>query len=67
MYKCEVCGKTSNHGNKVSITRSHVSKRVKQKQKPNIQRKKVVVNGTPKHIYICTRCIRTDKKKHNLF
>ncbi len=62
MYKCEVCGKTSNNARKISINRSKVSKRAKRKQKPNIQRKKVVVNGTPMHMYICTRCIRTAKK-----
>lgn len=62
MYKCEICGKTSNNARKIIVNRSKVSKSVKRKQKPNIQRRKVVVNGTPMHMYMCTRCIHTAKK-----
>lgn len=65
MNKCEICGKTSNYGNKIKINRSKVSKRVKRKQKPNIQRRRVITNGIVKHMYICTRCIRSEKKKWN--
>ena len=29
--------------------------------KPNVRRVKAVVNGTNKHIYVCTRCLRSNK------
>ena len=57
MAKCEVCGKTMQTGMKVS--HSHI--RTKRKWKPNLQRVKVVVGGTPQRINVCTRCLRSDK------
>ena len=57
MAKCEVCGKTMQTGMKVS--HSHI--RTKRKWKPNLQRVKVVVGGTPQRINICTRCLRSGK------
>lgn len=29
--------------------------------KPNVMRVKAVVNGSPKRIYACTRCLRSGK------
>ena len=29
--------------------------------KPNVKRVKAIVNGTPKHVYVCTRCLRSGK------
>ncbi|MEG2074567.1 MAG: L28 family ribosomal protein, partial [Angelakisella sp.] len=29
--------------------------------KPNVRRVKAVVNGSPCHIYACTRCMRSGK------
>ena len=57
MAKCEVCGKTMQTGMKVS--HSHI--RTKRKWKPNLQRVKVVVGGTPQRIHACTRCLRSGK------
>ncbi len=57
MAKCEVCGKTMQTGMKVS--HSHI--RTKRKWKPNLQRVKVVVGGTPQRINVCTRCLRSGK------
>ncbi len=55
--KCEVCGKSVVTGFKVS--HSHIrSKRV---WKPNLQRVRAIVNGSPKRIKVCTRCIRSGK------
>jgi large subunit ribosomal protein L28 len=28
---------------------------------PNLQRVKIVVNGTPKRAYVCTRCLKGGK------
>ena len=61
-YKCEVCGKKSEHGNTVS--HSHIG--TKRTWKPNIQRIRAIVNGAPQRVYVCTRCIRTGKVQRNV-
>ena len=55
--KCEICGKGGSVGTQVS--HSHI--RTKKKWMPNIQKVRVVVNGTPKKINVCTRCLRSGK------
>ncbi|MEA1961070.1 MAG: 50S ribosomal protein L28 [Bacillota bacterium] len=57
MAKCEICGKGVTFGKKYS--HSHI--RTNRQWKPNVQRVKVVVDGTPKKIYVCTRCLRSGK------
>ncbi|MDI9497661.1 MAG: bL28 family ribosomal protein [Bacillota bacterium] len=61
MAKCEVCDKGINFGRKISITRSRVSRRAPAMQKPNVRRVRVLVNGTPSRMYVCTRCLRSGK------
>lgn len=54
---CFVCGKTKVVGNQIS--HSHrVSKRV---FKPNLQSVHALVEGQPRRIRVCTRCIRSGK------
>lgn len=55
--KCEVCGKDGNTG--MAVSHSHI--RSKKKWLPNVQKVRVVVNGTPKRINVCTRCLRSNK------
>ncbi|MBC3795485.1 50S ribosomal protein L28 [Acetobacterium paludosum] len=55
--ECFVCKKTVVSGNQVSHSNKH-SKRV---WKPNLQRVKVVVEGTPLRVSVCTRCLRSGK------
>ena len=55
--RCEICGKGSMTGNLVS----HSNRKTKKVSKPNIQRIKVVVDGTPKRMRVCTRCLRSGK------
>lgn len=56
---CEICHKGVMSGNQIS--HSHrVSKRA---WAPNVQRARILVNGTPKTIYVCTRCLRSGKVK----
>ncbi|MDR1101543.1 MAG: 50S ribosomal protein L28 [Clostridiales bacterium] len=55
MARCVVCGKTTVFGNKVS----HSHKRSNRTFKANLRKVRMVVNGTPKHQYVCTRCIRS--------
>lgn len=61
MAKCEVCEKSVNFGNKLSITRSHISKRTTRTWKPNLRKVKAIVNGEPKRINVCTKCLRSGK------
>ena len=61
MAKCEVCGKTLSHGNQISIARSHVSRRATRTFKPNLRTVKAVVDGQPKRISVCAKCLRSGK------
>lgn len=63
MAKCEMCEKTISHGNKLSITRSHISKRTSRTWKPNLKTVKADVNGEVKRIHVCTKCLRDGKVK----
>ena len=61
MAKCEVCEKSIAHGNKISIARSHVSRRTSRTFKPNLRRVKDLVNGEKKTMYVCSKCLRSGK------
>lgn len=63
MAKCAICEKTLSHGNKLSITRSHISKRTSRTWKPNIRTVKAMVDGEPKRITVCAKCLRAGKVK----
>lgn len=63
MAKCEICEKSLSHGNKLSITRSHISKRTTRTWKPNLRKVKAIVNGEPKRITVCAKCLRAGKVK----
>ena len=57
MAKCEFCDK----GVVFGIQVSHSHRRSNRPWKPNVKRVKAIVNGTPKHVYVCTRCLRSGK------
>lgn len=59
MAKCEICQKDTLFGRKISITRSQVSRRALAKQKPNVRKVRVIVNGTPCTKHVCSRCLRS--------
>ncbi|HHU07328.1 MAG TPA: 50S ribosomal protein L28 [Clostridiaceae bacterium] len=59
MAKCEVCDKSMFFGRKIRITRSQISRRAKTTQKANVKRVRVMVDGTPKTMRVCTRCLRS--------
>lgn len=63
MAKCEICEKSINYGNKLSITRSHISKRTSRTWKPNLRRVKANVDGETKRIYVCAKCLKDGKVK----
>ena len=64
MANCAICGKTQSNGNKLSITRSHISKRNPRTWKPNLRSVKAVLeNGETKKISVCAKCLRNGKVK----
>ena len=56
MAKCEICGKGVSFGIKVS----HSHRRSNKMWKANIRKVKAVVNGTPKTVSVCSRCLRSN-------
>ena len=57
MAKCEYCGKGVSFGIKVS----HSHRRSNRMWKPNVKRIAAVVDGTPRHVHVCTRCLRSGR------
>ena len=57
MAKCAYCEKALVFGNLVS----HSHRRSNRPVKPNLKRVKAIVDGSPKHVYVCTRCLRSGK------
>ena len=56
-HKCEVCGKSVGFGHKVS----HSNIKTKRRLAPNVHRVRAMVNGAPRRIYVCTRCLRSGR------
>jgi large subunit ribosomal protein L28 len=54
---CNMCGK----GRLVGNTVSHSNIKTKRVQRPNLQRVKALVDGAPRRIRVCTRCLRSGK------
>jgi len=54
---CEVCHKGTMSGNNVS----HSERKTRRVWAPNTQRVRVIVNGAPKRMHVCTRCLRSGK------
>lgn len=63
MAKCEICEKTKSWGNKISIARSHVSRRASRTWSPNLRKIKADINGQTKTISVCAKCLRSGKVK----
>ena len=57
MAKCDICSKEIAFGIKVS----HSHRRSNRTWKPNVKKVKAIVNGTPRRINVCTRCLRSGK------
>jgi large subunit ribosomal protein L28 len=69
---CEICGKGGNNANiirrrgkakkKGGVGRNitSVSSRT---QRPNLKKVKAIIDGSPKRIKVCTKCIKSNKVK----
>ncbi|MGB9755760.1 MAG: 50S ribosomal protein L28 [Desulfurella sp.] len=55
--KCDICGKSVHVGNSVS----HSNRKTKKIWLPNLQKVKVLQNGKPKRIVVCTTCLKSGK------
>jgi len=63
MAKCAVCQKDQMTGNKLSITRSHISKRTSRTWKPNLRSVKAEIDGEVKRVHVCAKCLKNGKVK----
>ncbi|TLY38089.1 MAG: 50S ribosomal protein L28 [Nitrospirae bacterium] len=54
-FTCDLCGKRHQSGNNVS----HANNRTKRIFSPNLQTVRALINGAPKRIRVCTRCLRS--------
>lgn len=54
---CEVCGKSTQFGNKVTF--SH--KRLNKKFAPNVHKVRVIENNTVKRMNVCAKCLKHGK------
>ena len=52
---CDICGKGTMHGNKVSISYNHT----RRTWKPNLLKIKTEIFGTTRTLKICTQCLRS--------
>ncbi|MCL2748183.1 MAG: 50S ribosomal protein L28 [Oscillospiraceae bacterium] len=57
MAKCSYCNKGVTFG----IALSHSHRRSNRSWKPNVKRVKALVDGAPRHVHACTRCLRSGK------
>src|SRR5437868_15273049 len=56
-FKCDLCGKAPLVGNQVS----HANNKTKKRTLPNLQRLRALVDGSHKHLRVCTRCLKAGK------
>lgn len=57
MASCIVCGKAKQVGNNVS----HANNRTKRWFRPNLQKIRAKTAKGPRHVMVCTRCLRSGK------
>lgn len=54
---CDLCGKKPSFG--MSLSHSH--RRTKRRWNPNIQRVRALVDGSVRHLHVCTSCLRAGR------
>ena len=54
---CHSCGKGPSFGN----SRSHSMVATKRRFDPNLQKVRALVDGAPRRVYVCTRCLKAGK------
>jgi len=56
-FVCDLCQKKHQSGHNVS----HANNKTKRVFKPNLQTVRAIVDGSHKHIRVCTRCLRSGR------
>ena len=54
---CHSCGKGPAFGN----SRSHSMVATRRRFNPNLQKVRALVDGSPRRVYACTRCLKAGK------
>lgn len=54
---CHSCGKGPAFGN----NRSHSMVATRRRFNPNLQRVRILVEGSPRRAWVCTRCLKAEK------
>ncbi|HEV8682917.1 MAG TPA: 50S ribosomal protein L28 [Actinomycetota bacterium] len=54
---CEICGRKPGFGMQVS----HSHRRSNRRWDPNVQRVRAIVNGTPRRVNVCAKCLKAGK------
>jgi len=67
MKKCAICGKTRQTGKSVvrkgmakkkGGTGSKIVRSTKRKFLPNLQKIRILIEGKPRRVYLCAKCIK---------
>lgn len=61
-FACDLCGKRHQSGHNVS----HANNKTKRVFNPNLQTVRALVEGMPRRIRVCTRCLRSGKVKKSV-
>jgi large subunit ribosomal protein L28 len=54
---CDICGKKPVSGNNIS----HAHNRTRRRWLPNLQEVHAIVDGRPKKMTVCTKCIKSNR------
>jgi len=54
---CDICGKKPLFGKRIS----HSHRRTPRRWNVNVQKVRAVINGTPKTVSVCTKCLKANK------
>ena len=57
--RCDLCGKGTTFGHNVS----HSKHRTNRPWYANVQQTTIMIDGYPRKVNACTRCMRTERKK----
>lgn len=60
--RCTICGKGPSKGHLVS----HSNIKTKRIWHPNLQRARVIIDGQPRRVYVCTSCLRSGRAQRAL-
>ena len=66
MAHCELCGKHTTFGNKVTKIRAGLYSRTSRQFKPNLRNATITIDGKNKKVHACTRCIRSGKRANRI-